>query len=165
MKRHYFQFLKSQKNIKFKRLDAKVSNFQSGQMMTITHQKSLILMSLLGNILIDFFLSLFLFFSFWLHWVFIALHWLLSWGATLYLLSMGFLRTGFLSTAWALGAEGFSCRVHRHICPTVCGVLPDQRLNVSLHQQEILNQSTTGEVLDFTYISFRGKYTSVIRNV
>lgn len=107
MKRHYFQFFEISEKRKVQKIrDAKVPNFQSGQMMTITHQKSLILMSLLGKILIGF--LPFFFFFFWLHWVFIALHWLLS-GATLYLLSVGF-SSHWLPLQQSMGsrAEGFS---------------------------------------------------------
>ena len=115
MKRHYFQFFEiSEKHQVQKIRDVKVSNFQSAQMMTITHQKSLILMSLLGKILIGFLsLSLSLFFFFFLL-AMLGLHCstlaTVS-GATLYLLSVGFsLHWLLFQQSMSSRAEGFSSR-------------------------------------------------------
>ena len=167
MKGHYFQFFEISEKHKVQKIrDAKVSNFQSGQMMTITRQKSLILMSLLGNILIGF-LSLSLFFFCLLS----TLGFHCSTpapvsGATLYLLSVGF-SSHWLPLQQSMGsrAEGFSCRVSHTYMPRSVWSLtrPEIECVSPAWVGKFLTTGPLGRFWILHMFPFREKYTSVIR--
>ena len=141
MKRHYFQFFEISEKRKVQKIrDAKVPNFQSGQMMTITHQKSLILMSLLGKILIGFLPFFFFFFllaTLGLHCSTLAT---VS-GATLYLLSVGF------SSNWLPLQQSMDSRAEGFSSPGSQMCMPHSVWSLSRPEIECVSPASVGKFL------------------
>ena len=96
---------------------------------------------------------LFCFFFSWLHWVFVAAHWLFLVSG-----SRGYLWCGVFSFWWlllllsrVLGPLGFSSCQLGLSCSAVCGIFPDQGWNLWPLHWQILNHQPTREVPPFLF--------------